>query len=478
MTKRLTILFVLICQLSISQNVNINWVDLKSEKTSFSPYGGNNNSNLFSFYDDDSNLIIKELDNDLKFVKNTTISPKLSKKTYKYLEPLFLKNNVVHFYQDEQTKQDKIFLYSNSSDYKLTFEKDIKIIDEEARIKKTGHFGQTAISPDSTKILICHKVENQTTERYDVSFKVYDNKFEKIIREGIFEIPFNGEKFNATDYTIDNKGRIYIAINAFKIFKINIDNSFEEFSTTKPKLTVPSFNLFISKNNELIVSALAFEGNFGLSQYISNNLIINVIDCETFKAKKTYVKKVKELYPENLAVRTNDYMRYDFHKIIEKEDNTYSLLFDQSRVIVMSNSIYYSKSEYNSRLHSTQLTDRGDFAVINLDSNFEVAKTIKISNFNSSFASIYKNNKIYVIYTDLITNLNLPEKDKDRVKNYTSAKSIGLYLSKIDAAGKVETEILKSDFLPNVEYSRVINNDKILLTSGDGSKIGILNITK
>ncbi len=478
MTKKLTILFVLICQLSISQNVNVKWIDLKSEKTNFYPFGGNNITNLFSFYDNDSNLIIRELDDDLKSIKNTTISPKLSKKTYKYLEPLFLKNNILHFYQDEQTKQDKIFLYSNSSDYKMTFEKDIKIIDEEENINKTVHFGKTVISPDSTKILICHKIENETTERFDVSFKVYDNKLENVIREGVFEIPFNGEKFNATDYTIDNKGRIYIAITAFKIFKINIDNSFEEFNINKPKLTVPSFNLFISKNNELIVSALAFEGNFGLSQYISNNLIINVIDCETFKTKKTYVKKLKELYPEKLSVSTNDYMRYHFHKIIEKDNNTFSLLFDQSRVIVMSNSIYYSKSEYNSRLHSTQLTDRGDFAIINLNANFDVVKTIKISNFNSSFASAFKDNKIYVIYTDLIKNLNLPEKDKDRVKNYTSTKSIGLYLSKIDATGKVETEILKSDFLPNVEYCKTINNDKILLISTEGNKIGILKITK
>jgi phage anti-repressor protein len=82
---------------------------------------------------------------------------------------------------------------------------------------------------------------------------------------------------------------------------------------------------------------------------------MNVIDCETFKSKKTYVKKIKELYPEKLAVKTNDYMRYDFHKIIEKENNTYSLLFDQSRAIVMSNSIYYSKSEYNYSKHSTFL---------------------------------------------------------------------------------------------------------------------------
>ena len=463
-------------------------VDLKSEKTSFYPFGGNNTSNLFSFYDNDSNLIIRELDDDLKSIKNTTISPKLSKKTYKYLEPLFLKNNIFHFYQDEQTKQDKIFLYSNSSDYKMTFEKDIKIIDEENKIKKTGHFGTIAVSPDSTKILICHKVENEKTERYDVSFKVYDNKLENVIREGIFEIPYNDVKYTASEYVIDNSGNIYIAANEFRvfqkpgmawrIFKINTDNSFKEYHLQNPKYYVPTLNMFITKKNDLILSSLAVEKTSSLDQYISNDLIIKVLDTETFKAKKEYVKKIKELYPEKLSVSTNDYMRYHFQKIIEKDNNTFSLLFDQSRVIVMSNSIYYSKSEYNSRLHSTQLTDRGDFAVINLNANFEVEKTIKISNFNSSFASAFKDNKIYVIYTDLIKNLNLPEKDKDRVKNYTSAKSIGLYLSKIDATGKVETEILKSDFLPNVEYCKTINNDKILLISTEGNKIGILKITK
>jgi hypothetical protein len=475
MIKKLTILFVLTCQLSISQNVNIKWIDLKSEKTTFYPFGGNNTTNLFSFYDNDSNLIIRELDDDLKFIKNTTISPKLSKKTYKYLEPLFLKNNILHFYQDVQNKQDKQYLYTNSSDYKLTFEKDIKIIDEEERINKTKHFGKIVTSPDSSKILICHKIENKETERYDVSFKVYDNKFENIIREGVFEIPFNGQKYSTTDYIIDNKGGIYIAISAFKIFKINIDNSYKEINFKKPTLINPRFNLFINKKNELIISGLASESNSGLSQYISNNLFINVIDCETLVEKKSYVKKIKELYPEKLSVKTNDYMQYDFHKIIEKEDNTYSLLFDQSRRIVMSNSIYYDKSVYNSSMHSTELIDRGDFAVINLNTNFDVEKTVKISNYFSKYVSLYKENKIYVIYTDLIKNLNLNENEKDRVTKFTSPKNIGFYLSTIDEKGNIKTEILNSEFLPDIQYCKEINNKILLLNY---NKIGLLKITK
>lgn len=488
MTKKLIILFVLISQLSISQNVSVKWIDLKSEKTNFLPYATNNNINLFSFYDKNDNLNIKELDDDLKFIKNTLINPNLSKKTYKYLDPIFLKNNIIHLYQDEQVKKDKIFLYSNTSDYKLNFEKEIKVIDEEEKIDNTIHFGKTAISPDSTKILICHKIQNEETKRYDVSFKVYDNKLENIIKEGIFEIPFNGQKYSATHYAIDNIGNIYISANeakllqkpgqAWKIFKINIDNSFKEYHLVNSKLFIPSLHLHISKKNELIISALAVETTTGLSQYISNNLVISVLDCESFKMKKSYSKKIKELYPEKLAVKTNDYMRYNFYKIIEKDDNTYSLLFDQSRRIVMSNSIYYSKTTYNSSVHSTELTDRGDFAIINLNANFDIEKTIKVSNFYSSFVSVFKNNKIYVIYTDLIKNLNLAEKDKERVKNYTSDKNIGLYLSKIDATGKIETEILNSEFIPDIEYCKEINNDKILLINNDRNKIGILKITK
>lgn len=102
---------------------------------------------------------------------------------------------------------------------------------------------------------------------------------------------------------------------------------------------------------------------------------------------------------------------------------------------------------------------------------------------NPSIISTFKNDKTYIVYEDLTSNIEAATDKKTKRNTKTIFKSDSknsLFLLTIDNEGKPTKEIIydykESKIKPRIMSSREIDNGEILLNADD--QIGVLKIGK
>ncbi|OWP75170.1 hypothetical protein [Flavobacterium oreochromis] len=488
--KKILFIIGFLSQLSVSQEVELRWAEKIPTKSQVSILGGKNGNYYTTYVDRKDKIFARSYDQFLNLKSEKEINFNLSDKRYTYDGAYFLNTGIVHFIEDFERKTDRAFLYTGYSDFNLQTQDKLHVVNEVEDIDKISYFGSRRISPDSTKILVYHEQQNKRKEPNILMYKVYNSTFTNVISEGGASLPIKAKNYNTEDFRVDNNGNVYVIAKItkersereknmseyyYKLIVFGKDKQIKEFDFDYPDNDISYIDILPGANNTFFCTG--FLNNLKGSnkkKMISDEMFFAVLDCNSLELKSSKMIKVDGLYPEEFKNR-EDYIPYKIREIYQKSDGGYSIVAEQY-------TYYVVQSKYGSYTVHIYC----DISVIQTDKNSNVLSVSRIPKYqkqagNPSITCTFKNDRTYVIYEDLIKNLEA-ENDEQTKRSTTSLFSSksknALFLLTIESDGKFKKEILydykESKIQPYILGSKQISKGEILLNAND--QIGLFKI--
>ncbi|MES2812927.1 MAG: hypothetical protein V4670_10700 [Bacteroidota bacterium] len=490
--KFLKIVLLLSIYSTYSQEITLTWAEKIKTKGQASLLGGMNGNYYTTHPDNDNHLVVRKYNQKMELKNEQIVNFNLDEKKYAYMGAYFVKNKIVHFMQETKRKEDRIFLYSGTTDLDLKTSDKVLVLDEgdTDKIKSYYSFGQRRISPDSTKILIYKEYEGKKKEPNTLNFKVYDSNLTTTLLDKAAQLPIKAKNYETENITVDNLGNVYVLANIqkekaekvkdqtkfyYKLIVFGINGTTKEFDFDYVTKDIESIDLIAGKNNTIICTGfLKTLGKGFLSRnkktLISDEYFTSTIDCNTLTLKSSKKYELEGLYPEKL--KSGDYVPYKVREIFDKEDGGHVVVAEQYKLVIVQT----QKSTYYRYYYC-------DIAVIHVNNKSEVVSVSKMPKYqlnasNPSIISTYKNGNTYIIYEDVAKNINAENDKETKRSSGSSGSNDAMFLLTVLPSGEMKKEIIytykESKIKPYLGSSRITAPGEILLNAND--QIGILKI--
>ncbi len=482
---------------SFAQKADLRWSDKIKTKETVYVLGAKDGLYYTRYKDDDNRMVIRKYDKGLNMIGENPLQLDFDSKKKQYGGAYFVNDKILHFVQEELRKEDKKYLYGAITDLNLKTSDKIYVLDEAA--DDAMRFGIKSISPDSTKVLVYHQEKGRKKDPSSLNFKVYNTSFSKILFEKRVVLPIKTTDYTMESVTVDNLGNVYVlakidkekkdakkdqSLYSFKLFTFGNDTEPKEFDFDYPDRDIESIGLIPGENNTMIVAGLLKilnKGFFGKGKktLISDEMFTTVIDCKTQVVK--FAKKVdlEGLYPE-APKKSSDYVPYVIKNIFYKPDGGAVVVAEQYKLVIT----------HTSTPHGTTTTYRYyycDVAVVHVDSKGDVQSVSKLPKYqlnaaNPSILATFYNGNTYIIYEDLEKNATA-ETDRDTKRStkkvFSSDSKNALMLMTVNDQGELDKQVIysykESKIRPNINNSRVVNENEIILNAKD--QIGVLKFS-
>lgn len=493
--KKILLVAFLSIQGIYAQDITLKWAEKIPTKANVSILGGKNGLYYTTYRNKEDQLVGRTYDRNLNLKNEKIISFNLDDKKYLYEGAYFLNNGILHFINETKRKEDKNFLYSGFSDFSLKTSEKLNIIDEVNDKDKSEYFGSKRISPDSTKVLVYHENMGKKREPNVLVYKVYNSGITDIVNEGIASLPIKSKNYETDDVRVDNLGNVYVLAKIIKekserekyhseyYYKLIVfakDKTVKEFDFDYAENDISYIDMIAGKNNTFFCAGFLTNLKGGKKKLLSDEMFYAALDCNTLNLGESKMLKVEGLYPEEVKNK-EDFVPYKIRKIYQKSDGGFSIVAEQYKLVVTTHTTQYGTSTSYSYYYC-------DIACIQIDNKKEVTSITRIPKYqrnagNPSVITTFKNDKTYVVYEDLTSNLQAVDdkKTKRSSKAFLSSDSKNsLFLLTIDSKGEPNKEIIygykESDLRPRILSSKEINFGEILLNADD--QIGLLKIGK
>jgi hypothetical protein len=493
--KKLAIILFLSFQGIYAQEITLKWAEKISTRGSVNILGGKKGHYYTTHINKNDELIGRTYDENLKLKNEKNIGFNLDFKKYEYQGAYFLNNSVLHFIKEEKRKEDKTFLYTGFSDFSLKTSKELKVIDEVSDDDRAANFGLRSISPDSTKVLIYHENVSKKKDPNILVYKVYNSAISDVINEGAVSLPIKSKNYETEDIRVDNIGNVYVLARIIKeknerekfhseyYYKLVVfakNKSIKEFDFDYAENDISYIDMIAGKNNTFFCTGFLTNLKGGKKKLLSDEMFYAALDCNTLKLSESKMIKVEGLYPEEVK-KKEDFVPYKIRKIYQKKDGGFSIVAEQYKLVVV-----HHYSQYGSSY--SYLYYYCDIACIQTDDKIAVTSITRVPKYqknagNPSLITTFKNDKTYIVYEDLTSNLTA-ETDKKTKRStktiFSSDSKNALFLLTIDSEGKPNKEIIydykESEIKPKILISKEISPGEILLNADD--QIGLLKIGK
>jgi hypothetical protein len=419
---------------SFSQSPTFQWSESFDIKHSYDIIGEIDTDLYFSFVKNNQ-LKFYVLDKNLTKIKEGNLSfdcedalfqfddPTL--KQYTNLEYEVVSDKIIHLVRSFDEKKNILQIYYGLSTSDLSKKIKLNKVFEINEMDKTRR--GVVISQDKSKILFFYK------KKQELTYKVYDNTFTKIINEGKYIFPVSDDKSKFESFNVDNNGNIISIVSKLKEKNDKLkgfsETQYIAFITKNNQTTEPItfdfkgydisyINCFFTTPNSVIFTGFlnSLDGN-SKDKRVTSKMFFSNFSSNDYKLVNENLVNVDGLYPEKINNK-DDFMAYDIKNIYYKSNGGYSVVAEQNYIYSVMT------SGFNSPMVSySSVKKYGDIAVINFKKNFEIENTTRIpklqSNFsNVSIASTFKDDVIYVFYDDLAANFELKNED-DLKRNIT-----------------------------------------------------------
>jgi hypothetical protein len=494
--KKFLLTLLVLAQIANSQEITLKWAEKIPTKGYISILGGKGGLYYTTHTNKEDQLIGRSYDSNMNLKNEKNISFNLEDKKYYYGGAYFLKNSILHFITERQKKQDKTFLYSGFSDFNLKTMDKLNVLDEVNDDDKSINFGLRSISPDSTKVLVYHENTGRRKDPNVLVYKVYNSNITDVINEGAASLPIKSKNYSTEEVRVDNIGNVYILAKVIKeksekvkgeseyYYKLIVfakDKTIKEFDFDYAGNDISYIDIISGKNNTFFCTGFLTNLKGGKKKLLSDEMFFATLDCNTLKLSESKMLKVPGLYPDEIK-KSEDYVPYKIRAIYEKSNGGYSIVAEQYKLVIIRS------TTPNGGYRETYIYYYCDIACIQTDKNTNIESITRTPKYqknagNPSVISTFKNDKTYIVYEDLTTNL-AAENDKKTKRStktiFTSDSKNSLFLLTVDAEGKPTKEIIydykESKIKPRIMSSREINNGEILLNADD--QIGVLKIGK
>lgn len=493
--KKFLLTLLVLSQVAISQEITLKWAEKIPTKGYISILGGKNGLYYTTHTNKEDQLIGRTYDSNMNLKNEKNITFNLEDKKYLYGGAYFLNNNILHFITERQKKQDKTFLYTGFSDFNLKTLDKLNIVDEVNDDEKSINFGLRSISPDSTKVLIYHENTGRRKDPNVLVYKVYNSSITEIINEGAASLPIKSKNYSTEEVRTDNVGNVYILARIIKeknervkgqsdyYYKLVVfakDKTIKEFDFDYADNDISYIDMIPGKNNTFFCTGFLTNLKGGKKKLLSDEMFFATLDCNSLKLSESKMIKVPGLYPDEIK-RSEDYVPYKIRAIYEKSNGGFSIVAEQYKLIITTHTTQYGTTTHYTYYYC-------DIACIQTDKQTNIESITRMPKYqknagNPSIISTFKNDKTYVVYEDLSSNL-AAENDKKTKRStktlFSSDSKNSLFLFTIDAEGKPSKEVIydykESKIKPRIMTSRATNNGEILLNADD--QIGVLKIGK
>jgi len=492
--KKLLLLLVFISQISYAQDITLKWAEKIATRGNVSILGGKNGLFYTTHTGKDFELVGRTYDSNLNLKDEKNIAFNLEEKKYKYEGAYFLKSGILHFINETKRKQDKEFLYAGFSDFNLDTSDKLNIIDEVGDDDKTLNFGLRSISPDSTKVLVYHENIGKKKDPNVLAYKVYNSTITDIINEGMVSLPIKSKNYESEEIRVDNIGNVYVLAKIYKekserkkyhsdyYYKLVVfakNKTVQEFDFDYPENDISYIDIIAGKNNTFFCTGFLTNLKGGKKTLLSDEMFYAILDCNTLQLGESKMLKVEGLYPDEVK-KKEDFVPYKIRKIYQKSDGGFSIVAEQYMMRV------YHSTNMNGVSSTSYSYFYCDIACIQVDNKIAITSITRVPKYqrnaaNPSVITTFKEDKTYVVYEDLASNLtaNTDKKTKRSSHSFLSSDSKNaLFLLTIDSKGEPNKEIIysykESETKPRILASREVSGGEILLNAED--QIGLLKI--
>nr|WP_315195858.1 hypothetical protein [uncultured Flavobacterium sp.] len=493
--KKLLLVLFLSMQGVYAQDITLKWAEKIPTKAYVSILGGKNGLYYTTYVNKKDELIGRTYDRNLNLKNEKNISFNMEDKKYLYEGAYILNNGILHFINETRRKEDKNFLYSGFSDFNLKTSDKLNVLDEVSDDDKIANFGLRSISPDSTKVLIYHENIGKKREPNVLVYKVYNSGITDVVNDGMVSLPIKSKNYDTEEVRVDNLGNVYVLAKIikeksekekyhseyyYKLIVFTKDKSVKEFDFDYAENDISYIDMIAGKNNTFFCTGFLTNLKGGKKKLLSDEMFYVALDCNTLKLGESKMLKVEGLYPDEIKNR-EDFVPYKIRKIYQKSDGGFSIVAEQYKLIVTTHTSQYGTSTSYTYYYC-------DIACIQVDNKIAVTSITRVPKYqrnagNPSVISTFKNNKTYIVYEDLTSNLQAVDdkKTKRSSKSFLSSDSKNsLFLLTVDSKGEPNKEIIygyrESDLRPRILASREISNGEILLNADN--QIGLLKIGK
>jgi hypothetical protein len=495
-----TLIVVLLCNFnSLAQQADVVWGEKIKTKRMAGIIGGNEKNYYTTHYGKDKQLIFRKYNQSMKLEKEQTIPFELDEKRYFYNKTIFLKNKIVHLISERKKKEKKTYLYASTTDLDLNVIGKTLILDEGEVTSSGGGlfsmqdynsnaFGITAISPDSTKLLVYREKPTKRNEPTKMSLKVYDSDLTTMLFNKDVDLPIKDRNFNVSEIEIDNYGNIYVLALIYKeskeVKRGQTDSYYKliafERGSGKPKQfdfdfqgdDIMTIEIEHGANNTLVCTGFLSDIKKGLlstsTSNVSDEFFITNIDCSNFSILSKIRTKVKELYPERK--KREDYVPYTIRNVYSKPDGSYTVVAEQYKLEVRT------ATDSRGRSYTTYRYFYCDIACMNVDAAGNLKSISKIPKYqlnadNPSIQSTYYNGNVYIIYEDLARNAQANTDKEIKRSSGSGGSKDGLFLITVLPDGQVKKDLIydykQTKIQPYIMFSRKITSNIILLNAKD-----------
>ncbi|MDN3675290.1 hypothetical protein QWY99_19850 [Flavobacterium branchiarum] len=492
--KYFSLLFLLVCVQSFSQNVSLRWSDKFKSNGNEVIVGGKSGNYYTRNTTKDNNLIFKTFDDKAVLRKESDADFKLAKIEYEYVKNYFLGKDIIHILSEHKRKKKTLSIYASKTN------KDFEPIDEtmvlsEVNYKDMVKYG-VKMSPDSTKIVVWTELKGKKKSKPNsIEYKIFDTKLKNVLKEKTVILPQNAEDMRVYNCLIDDYLNFYVnsqitkpkkeqkkeeSETYYSVFVYGKNDELKNIACDYKNKFIDSYYLNITKDNTLICTGFLSPIIKGFlkskkREMVSDEIFIVKNDCKTLAEKENKVISVSSLYPEKVS-KVSEYVPYKVREVHELNDGSLSIVAEQYKAVYHSG---YKGNGYFVYYYC-------DIAVINLDNKSQVKGMVKIPKYqqdvrNPSLLTTTYKGKTYVVYEDETKNDNV-NTDKEIKKSTSSIfsrdKNNSLFLVTVNAKGEMKKEIIysydKSEIRSNFSKCEVIKDGEIMLNAND--YIGILKI--
>src|SRR5690606_8364567 len=164
-----------------AQQVDLTWAEKIKTRKNVVVLGGLKGNYYTGHADTDNHLACRKYNSNMEMVSEKAVPFELDEKRYSLRQSLFIDNKIVHIIEERKRKEDKYQLLAAFTDLDLNTNDKTLIIDEITEKELTSTFGDTYISPDSTKVLVFHEKSGKKKEPSRLSLKVYSSDFKSML---------------------------------------------------------------------------------------------------------------------------------------------------------------------------------------------------------------------------------------------------------------------------------------------------------
>ncbi|MCH2081588.1 MAG: hypothetical protein MK226_04315 [Saprospiraceae bacterium] len=406
---------------------------------------------------------IERYDSNSKLRKSKELNLKYKKKTRLFEDLILVGGELYLFTSFNNRSQKKNYLFAQKINRKrLIPEKKLTKI-AEISTKSEHRAGQfdIEISKDSSKVLVYNQLPYQKREPERFAFRVYDNQFNSIWEKDI-TLPYNDEKFEVKEYSVDNQGNIYVLGIIYQdrnrreragrpTYQYTIlsytaqGEKFQEYKISLGDKFISELTFRIDRNGHLVCSGFYSEKNsysvkgtyfFRLDPITEEVLNINSkeFDFEFRSAllSRSGKRRAEQAERQNNTRKEPELLNYALDDLILRSDGGALLIAEQFFVRQYAVRDFFDpRSRFGgSTLRYDYYYNYNDIIIVNIKPTGEIEwatripkiqETLNDGGYYSSYAKAIVRDKIYFVYNDNNRNFS---KDSKRIYNFNGRNSV------------------------------------------------------